>query len=113
MLTEMDRDIVGGHKRITIPMHDRFILRSVADALRGLCNTLDLYSRMPVSDEMPERLMMMAVGFEIDRINRLIRSTAEQAGIEIKEGRPSKAQIAAERKTAETEMPHNIKMLRE
>ena len=88
MLSDMDRDIIGGNKRITIPMGDRLVLRQVADLLRGLANTMDHWSRLPVTEDMTERLMMMSVSSDIDRTNLLIRETARQAGIEIREGRP-------------------------
>ena len=88
MLTDFDKDIIGGNKRITIPMGDRFVLRQVADLLRSLANTMDHWSRLPVTEDMTERLMMMSVSSDIDRVNRLIRHVAEEAGIKIKEGRP-------------------------
>ena len=112
MLTDFDLKIIGTNKRITIPMGDRFVLRQVADALHGLANKLDYRSRMEPTDEWPERLIMMTVGFEIDHVNSLIRSAAAQAGIEIKEGRPSKAQIEAEKRTAELETASKFKMVR-
>ena len=112
MLTDFDKIIIGGNKRITIPMHDRFILRDVADALHGLANKLDYRSRMEPTKEWSERLIMMTVGFEIDHVNSLIRLVAQQAGVEIKEGRPSKAQIAAEKETAQSESASKIKIVR-
>ena len=112
MLTEFDKDIIGGNKRITIPMHDKFVMRQVADTLRGLANTMDHWSRMPETEDMTERYIMMVIAAEIDRSNTLIRYAASQAGIEINEGRPSKAQIAAEKETAQAELVSNIKMLR-
>ena len=51
MLTDFDKEIIGGNKRITIPMGDRFVLRRVADALHGLANKLDYRSRMEPTEE--------------------------------------------------------------
>lgn len=88
MLSEYDRTIVGGNKRIVIPMADRFIWRNVADALRALATMLDVYSRMAPHADIPERLMYHAISAEIDKTNSLIREAARQGGVEMpREGR--------------------------
>ena len=84
---EHDLILGGRNKRITIPMQDRFIWRQVADALRGLATTLDHYSRLPETPDLPEVMMHRWVGTQIDRTNLIIKAAAEQAGIEIQEGR--------------------------
>lgn len=88
MLNEYERNIVGDNKRVTIPMGDAFTLRHVADHLRGLATALDHWSRMTGTPEFSEQHVMMLVAGEIDKTNRAIRKSAEQAGIEVAVGRP-------------------------
>lgn len=87
-LSDFDRQIIGASKRITIPLGDRFILRNFADLFRGLATTMDHYSRLSPTPDLSERLMMLQVTLEIDRVNRMIKQIAKQAGVEVKEGRP-------------------------
>jgi len=89
MLDEYDIQMVRKSRRITIPMQDKYVWRSVADALRGLATTLDHYSRLPATEDLTERTMAMNVVYEIARANSIIRDAALQRGIEIKEGRPT------------------------
>ena len=83
-LTDMDRQIIGASKRITIPLGDAFILRDIADMLRGLALQMEVASK---TTELPLRSRLMNVRFEIDSTNRKIRDRAKQVGIEIREGR--------------------------
>lgn len=84
-LTQLDRDLIGGAKRITIPLHNKILLRDVADALRGLATTMDLNSRMV---ETSERDALLRVKHEIDHTNRLIKDACRRHDVELRDGRP-------------------------
>lgn len=90
--SDFDRGILPQSKRITIPLGDRFILRNFADYLRGLANTMDHYSRLPATPDLSNRLMVLQIVLEIDRVNSMIKETARQAGLEVKEGRPKNSE---------------------
>ena len=92
-LTDMDRQIIGASKRITIPLGDAFILRDIADYLRGLAMQMEVASR---TSDLPVRSRLMNIVFEIDSTNRKIKERARQAGIEVREGRPTNSSKAAQ-----------------
>ena len=85
-LTELDRQVIGArHKRLTIPLENKLLLRQVADILRGLANQIDFDSRRP---DTTERTALLDAKHSIDCTNRKIRALAEQHGVELREGRP-------------------------
>ena len=105
MLSDFDKIVSRSdtNKRVTIPMTERHIWRSVADMLRDLATTLDHYSRLPATEDLTERTTHILVGSEIDRTNFIIKTVAKQAGIEIREGR---AMGSTNRRESEAVSPH-------
>ena len=83
-LTEFDRQIIGGPKRISIPLENRTALRDFADALRGLATTLEIQSRL----DTPEYYALITCKIEIDHTNALIREACNRHGIKLRLGRP-------------------------
>lgn len=84
-LTAFDREMIGGPKRISIPLEDRTALRDFADALRGLATTMDIQSRL----DSPEYEALMRVKIEIAHTNALIKEACNRHGINLRLGRPT------------------------
>ena len=75
-LTEIDRMVIGArHKRLTIPLENKVLLRQVADELRGLAAQIDFDSRRP---DTSERTALLDAKHSIDCTNRKIRALAQQ-----------------------------------
>jgi len=109
MLDRYDLDIIGGGgaKRLHIPMGDKFIWRICAEQLRSLATQLDVYSRLPPTEELSERNMHVIIKGMIDSANRVMKQAADQAGLVIADGRPkgrkSKERSADNTRTDETD----------
>ena len=84
-LSDVDRAIIGGAKRISIPLHNKMLLRDVADAFRGLAQTMDFQSRL---DTVSEKDALLRVSHEINHTNRLIKAACKRYDVELREGRP-------------------------
>lgn len=85
-LSEMDLEIIGRAKRISVPLGEPLLMRQVADILRTLAMHLDMSSRRT---DLPERSRRMHDRFEVDCANRKIKEAAAMFGQEIREGRPA------------------------
>lgn len=85
-LTELDRTIIGKSKRVIVPLHNKMLLRDVADALRGLAQVMDIHSRL---DTMSERDALLRVKVEIDHTNQIIRSACKRYDVKLRDGRPT------------------------
>ncbi len=97
-LTDFDKMIIGRPKRISIPLEDKFVLRKIADLLRGLAIVMDFESRRP---DTAQRESLSRIRWEIGKTNTKIREAALQAGIYWQEGASTKA----ERKRREGQTP--------
>ncbi len=87
-LTDFDKMIIGRPKRISIPLEDKFVLRKIADLLRGLAIVMDFESRRP---DTVQRESLSRIRWEIGKTNTKIREAALQASIYWNEGAPTKA----------------------
>lgn len=87
-LTDFDKMIIGRPKRINIPLEDKFVLREIADLLRGLATIMAFESRRP---DTAQRESLSRIRWEIRKTNTKIREAALQAGIYWQEGAPTKA----------------------
>lgn len=80
-LTAYDRAIIGGNScRIEIPLRDKFLMRKVAEMLRGYAETLDNYSHRT---DLPDRAILGYIRDEAKRINWVLRQSKPR-------GRPKK-----------------------
>ena len=84
-MDDVTRALVGNSKRIAIPMHNKMLFRDVADALRGLAQVMDVYSRL---QEASDKDTLLRVASEIDHANRLIKTACRKHDVELRDGRP-------------------------
>lgn len=85
-LTELDKMIIGKSKRVIVPLHNKLLLRDVADALRGLAQVMDIHSRL---DNTSERDALLRAKVEIDHTNQVIKAACKQHNVKLREGRPT------------------------
>lgn len=85
-LTDWHRQLLGGPKRISIPLENQTALRDFADALRGLANAMDVHSRL---NNMTEFDALMVIKLELARTNENIRLACNRHGIKLRRGRPT------------------------
>ena len=76
-LNQMDRDILGGDIRLTIPLGSRYQLRNVADLLRGYAAEIDFITRQA---EMDERSLLFHLKFKAKLLNKRIREVFDLTG---------------------------------
>jgi len=70
-LSEQDRAIIGGDTcRLEIPFRNVYVLRQVADLLRGYAEMLDVYSRRT---DLPPRSILFHLRMEAKMLNGKLR----------------------------------------
>lgn len=74
-LTAYDLEIIGKAVRIEVPFDDEFILREVADMLRGFANSIDFTTRR---DDLPLRAKLVQLRYEARALNGRIRMMQDQ-----------------------------------
>ena len=74
-LTAYDLEIFGSGVRIEVPFDNEFVLREVADLLRGYANSIDFMTRR---DDIPLRAKLVQLKMEARTINARIRQMKDQ-----------------------------------
>ena len=77
-LTDLDRQIIGPPRIITIPLEDRILLWEIGDMLAGLGRDMMFNGKR---DGITTREAAFIVRNRIDEVNRRIRNRAEEFGI--------------------------------
>lgn len=85
ILSEYDRKIIGGTKRVSIPMENRALMRDTLDSLRRLTNDIQHALDMP---GLNNRGFLQLCRGAVTTCNDTIRRKAEAHGVRIREGRP-------------------------
>lgn len=69
-LSAYDLEVIGKSIRLDIPFRDEFVLREVADLLRGFANSIDFTTRR---DDLPLRSKLLQLKLEARALNGRIR----------------------------------------
>lgn len=90
-LTEIDREIIGESRRVTIPLAimesgNKLVLREVATVLRTLAQVIDIQAGMR---EISEKDALLRVRHEIGHANKLITEATKRYDIILLEGSPT------------------------
>ena len=88
-LDDLDRRMVGGNKRITIPMESRELLGESVDLLKGLATRFNYLLTQP---GLSERTVLMSARSEIAAYQARLQAVCAARGVRIREGRPSNAE---------------------
>lgn len=88
-LSEIDRRIIGGNRRVSIPMETRQIMSETLDVMRGLCNDIEHALQTPGLDT---RGLLWQCGGAIDAYQRKLAGICAAHGVKIREGRPTNAE---------------------
>lgn len=75
-LSAYDLEIIGRSVRIEVPFDNEFVLREVADLLRGFANSIDFTTRR---DDLPLRQKLVQLRYEARALNGRIRMMQEQS----------------------------------
>lgn len=79
-LCETDRDSIGGHIGVEIPLKNRMLFHDVADALRGLAQVMETQSCRKGLSEFDS---LVRVRFEVRHTNNIIRAACRRYDLEI------------------------------
>jgi hypothetical protein len=88
-LDDLDRKMVGGNKRVTIPMESRELLSEALDMLKGMCTNINLALRR---EGLSERQVLMMASAEARAYQDRLQAVCAAHGVRIREGRPSNAE---------------------
>ncbi len=88
-LTELDRRMIGGNKRITIPLDSYELLSESLDLLKDLCDGInDALTKQGMTD----RSRLMLARSEVSAYQDRLQGVCAAHGVRIREGRPKNSE---------------------
>lgn len=76
-LSPLDKDILGGDIRLSIPLSGRYQMRNMADLLRGYAARIDFLTH---NHDLDDRTVLFNLKFEAKLLNKRIREVCDLTG---------------------------------